>query len=1288
MKKFTPRLIFAYTIILCSLFFSNPVRGQISADGSLSTNVNQSGNVFKITGGAQAGTNLFHSFGQFSLPTGFEAFFNNGLAIENIISRVTGGFLSNIDGLIRANGGANFILINPSGINFGPNARLDIGGSFLGSTANSIVFEDGTVFSATPTQEPLLTVSVPIGLQWGANVAPIQVQGANLAVGQGQTLALIGGDVKLEGGTLTASQGNIDLGAVAGNSMVTITSINTGWVFGYDGVQNFSNIELSQQAQVTTSGNGGGDIQVTGNQITLTELSNILAETKGNQNAGNIDVQATQLKVENGSSITSSSLNGSSGNGGILNIKANEIIVKDGGKIFTATNGSGKAGEIFLDADLVKVSNSPSNRILDGEGNILFSTIGARSRGEGNAGNIFINTGVLITEGGGDISVSSLKEESPGIPGNISINATGSVELNSGDFNPNKPDDFSRSGIFAGSSSINDGFNSQITVNTPSLTISNGARISASTRIGSSGKGANIEINANSINLDGVFSIAEGRTFPSAIAAQSGELVGSSFVEPSSNQGSEISNVTGDGGNINIKADEVIVKDGGIISTSTFGNGNAGSIFIDAKLVQVSNSTLDKNDNIFFSSIESRSENLENSNNLGNSGDIEINTGQIIIEDGADVSVSALDSDSSALPGSVTIYATEFIQLDGVGFNPQNVTQFSRSGIFATNNSTGDGSNSQIEVNTPRLTITNGARISTDPRGSGSDSTEGGKAANIVIDANFIELTGLFTIPDTERTFRSGLFSEPGGGISEIFGESAENPTASGGNININADELFVTNGATISASTTSQGDAGKIHINTTIVRVSDSILDGNKNIVFSSIESRSRSQGNSGNIEINTDVLITEGGADIAVSALNVNSSAVAGDIIINATDFILLDGFGFVFNENNELQSSRSGIFSSTNGIGDGSDSSITVNTPRMTISNGARIATSTRGKGTDSEKGGTAPNIVINASFLELIGISPTPDENTSPSPSGVFANSGDRVSPLFVEGNNGEGLNPENATGNGGNLTVNAGNLILRDGAQISVSASGSGSAGNLNIATDSLFLDNSSIAGATALGEGGNIGIEANQSILRNESEISTTAGGGTGDGGDITITGTDFSAADFLTLLERSNIIANAEEGTGGNIFINTRGLFICADCQISASSELGIDGAIIINNPDVEIRQELRDLPENTINPEEQVALACARDEEESQFFIRGRGGLPPSPSEPLNSNTIRVDGKKPSQRDIVINPVQENVASLELPPPAQGWYTENGDLILTADAPINSSNSYKINQPNCPPN
>ncbi len=225
----------------------------------------------RIEGGATRGTSLFHSFGSFNIGEGRGAYFANPSGITNIFSRVTGGNQSNILGTLGVLGNANLFLINPKGIVFGPQAQLDVRGSFLASTADSIVFNNGVEFSsANPQGSPLLTVNIPAGLRFRENPGAIVnaasvtqvIQGQTLPVGlavpPGQTLALVGGDVIFNNGFATAFSGNIQLGSVASPDLVSFNITPIGLGLDYRNVANFGKIELSGLSAVTASGPGEG----------------------------------------------------------------------------------------------------------------------------------------------------------------------------------------------------------------------------------------------------------------------------------------------------------------------------------------------------------------------------------------------------------------------------------------------------------------------------------------------------------------------------------------------------------------------------------------------------------------------------------------------------------------------------------------------------------------------------------------------------------------------------------------------------------------------------------------------------------------------------------------------------------------------------------------------------------------------------------------------------------------------------------------------------------------------
>ena len=219
--------------------------------------------ITQITGGTARGTNLFHSFQQFNVSAGQGAFFTNPVGIENILARVTGSNLSDIQGILGVTGGnANLFLINPNGIIFGPDARLNLGGSFVATTANAIALANGDIFSTNlgvPLPSQVLNVN-PNAFFFNQIAAQPIVSQARLQVLPGASLMLVGGDVRQDGGLLQAPGGRIELAGVAGVGNVTLnTNGNTLSLNLPDGVAR-ADVSLTNRAIVNVAATGGGSI--------------------------------------------------------------------------------------------------------------------------------------------------------------------------------------------------------------------------------------------------------------------------------------------------------------------------------------------------------------------------------------------------------------------------------------------------------------------------------------------------------------------------------------------------------------------------------------------------------------------------------------------------------------------------------------------------------------------------------------------------------------------------------------------------------------------------------------------------------------------------------------------------------------------------------------------------------------------------------------------------------------------------------------------------------------------
>lgn len=563
-------------------------------------------NADRIDGGAIRDRNLFHSFQDFNVEDSQRVYFANPDNIEQIFTRVTGSNSSNINGTLGVDGAADLLLLNPNGILFGENSSLDVEGSFFGTTADSVLFEDGEEFSAVNPDSSLLTVSVPLGLQVGDNPGNIEVR-SPLEVPNGQNFSLVGGEINLTGSNITTDKnginsaadgitapgGRVELGSLLNKGIVNIADSSNS-VFPEDSSRDNINFD---NYFINTSAGGGGSITLQSqnlkliNSILVTGINSSVESTQAQ--AGDIIIDTTQATIieatgNNQSAIlntTGENTTGdlselslsdnnvevvnSTGNAGNILINTNSLSVTGFSPIYSFTNGEGNAGSIRVNADSFILLDSSGLRnaatgigsfvdsLATGEGADIRinakslssknSGVASSTLGSGNAGDIQLNISESIALT--DNSVFSTGSSSAGNAGNLMVNVSETLNL-SGTLTLDDETNFP-TGLFTLSVNAN-ATAGDIEISTGKVNITKGAQIQASTI--SNGDGGNITIKANEIQLAGNSAI----DFPTGIA--------------SGTSGS------GSSGSVKVITNDLVIQDNAGISVNSLADGNAGEI--------------------------------------------------------------------------------------------------------------------------------------------------------------------------------------------------------------------------------------------------------------------------------------------------------------------------------------------------------------------------------------------------------------------------------------------------------------------------------------------------------------------------------------------------------------------------------------------------------------------------------------------------------------------------------------------------------------------------------------
>jgi large exoprotein involved in heme utilization and adhesion len=569
------------------------------------------------------------------------------------------------------------------------------------------------------------------------------------------------------------------------------------------------------------------------------------------------------------------------------------------------------------------------------------------------------------------------------------------------------------------------------------------------------------------------------------------------------------------------------------------------------------------------------------------SGGIQVQGRNINLREGAEISTLSLGAGTG---GNLTVNAAESVNLSGG--NTSLITE-----------TPGTGSAANLTITTRKLTVKDGASIRTPSVGSG-------QAGNLLVKASdSVELSG---------TTANGI-------PSNLSVQVAPRTTGNGGNLTVETGRLTIRDGARITNSTFGAGRAGDVQVTASDIELVGAGPTGSGSGIFSQIPRTATDNAGAGNVTIKTQRLRVEGGAKISTATF---SRGNAGDLTINATDSITLSGANQRATPD-PLDTNRSGIFVSAERGARGNVGNLTINTGLLSVENGAQISADNLGSGQ-----GTTQS-AINVRQLVIRNGGQIGSGSFASGPGGTLTvNAAESVN---VIGGGPLGVSTLSAasqsSGPAGDLNITTRSLNVQDGAEMSVSGRGSGSAGNLTVTANDLRLNQGSLTATTNGGEGGNVTLRNLNLLLMQDQSLISARAFNNANGGNINIFAPNGSVVAVPG--QNNDIIANAIQGRGGTINITSSGIFGIEEREptpitndIVASSKFSSAG------PNVEPNLTLPELSTLLVDTSVLVDTGCAAfaDSEGNSFTITGRGGLPPSPYEPLTTDVLWSDNRLPN--------------------------------------------------------
>jgi filamentous hemagglutinin family protein len=1220
----------------------------IKLDGTLGPSAAAlAGPMYAITQnlGKLSGGNLYFSFQYFNVATGESALFSTTSAgINNVISRVTGGYASTIDGTIRlqaASGAPNFFLINPSGVTFTANALIDVPAAFYVSTANYLKFSDGN-FYVDPAKMSTLSAAAPEAFGFlGTTRAPVTIEQARLSAGVNGTgdFQIAAGDVGVDGAGALAdvfsTSGAIRVTAVgsasaqvplsgpfaATDGIVTITNGGLLWsqglgVSGAAGVTvNAGSLLIDGESSGAVTGiyAGGaaavpGPISVAiGKDAQIINGGSITSSNLSASAAARVSVAANTLTIDGGNSSSFTgieSVAAASGNGAPLQITvAGATTIRDGGAIYSLAEAAGNSGDIELSSGALQLEST------DGAVNTL---IQAATLSSGNSGSVQVSADTLTMTAppsitqlpvqiGTDAAVGS-----SGAAGAVDVQVSGNVAMTGA------------AGIYSTTSSS--GNAGQVNVQAlGTLSIGDDAEIFSGTYSGA-GNGGNLSVTAAALDIasSASASITNIETF-SYTAGNAGTITihtGSLSIAGAgagSNLGStgiqSFSDGSGAGGAIQVDVSGVAtIANGGFISSVAEASGKGGNVSVSAADLQIKGVASAVTTEISSASFAS-----------GNAGAITIHTGSLSIDGaGSNQGFTGIQSQSNAsgAGGAIQVGVTGAATIVNGGL------------IDSTAYAQGNAGNIVLSAGTLLLQDSGNTSIA-----GIYESTYGtGSSGAIQVTADALTMIGPVSVTEHQVSIASStngsatsgagdISVDVSGNISLTGGAVASNTysSAAGGQVTVKARGTvsLLAGGSIEAASTGSTGNAGSINLTAAALDIAGQGTIAETGVVASS------GDGNAGDIKIHVGALSINGGPGTGAAGLDASTygAGTGGQVRVDVTGTATLADNGMIF----------------TNAYGTGNAGSIDLTAANVVLNSQGNTSLST-GIEASTYGAGNAGSIQINAGSLTMSSYETTSllpvfiDTGAEPGSSGAAGDVTVDVSGnISMTGIAQIGSNTSNSR-NSGRVVVNAGGgITLRDGGylssisnsgsgssgDVSVSAAtldieghgslltgistesfGSGKSGNITVQVGSLLIDGGGAGGTGAAidsevfpegtggvgGAGGSIVVQVSgDATLQNGSKISTSSYG-SGPAGDVSV------SAGRLMLgggSYRSIISSGARAGSGGqpgNVTIDAGTLEVLQDGSINIADNASVPDPAAIKPTRIAIRAGQIDLDNGLI--------------------------------------------------------------------------------------------------------